>query len=105
MTREIRLYENSVKRKNQIVHGVHYGQKTRAKKSQGIEKRNGGIIQNVIAVAKGVCAVYERAVYAKRQFSDRFVYVSEVLADKTAREGLFGEDIGKGYNGTDVDYI
>lgn len=105
MTREIRLYENSNERKNPIAHGIHCGQKTKAEKSQGIEKKKGGILQNFRSVASGVYAVYERAVYAKRQFSDRFVYVSEILADRTAREGLFGEDKGKGYSGTDKDYI
>ena len=41
----------------------------------------------------------------KREIADNIMAISERLADKTAREGLFGEDRGKGYAGTDVDYI
>ena len=41
----------------------------------------------------------------KREISEKIITVAEDLADKTAREGLFGEDRGKGYAGTDVDYI
>ena len=48
---------------------------------------------------------YRKVVAIKRNVSDRYVALSEILADKTAREGLFGEDKGKGYCGTDKDYI
>ncbi|MBR3995456.1 MAG: hypothetical protein IKI97_09285 [Clostridia bacterium] len=57
-----------------------------------------------IIVSKTV-NTYRKVVAIKRDVSDKFVSFSEVLADKTAREGLFGEDRGKGYCGTDTDYI
>ena len=41
----------------------------------------------------------------KREVSAIITEVSEILADKAAREGLFGEDRNCGYCGTDVDYI
>ncbi len=54
---------------------------------------------------KSVSSAYKKAVKAKRDISDSFVNLTEVLADKTAREGLFGEDRGRSYCGTDTDYI
>lgn len=54
---------------------------------------------------KGALTAYTKAVKAKRDISDSFVALTEALADKTAREGLFGEDRGKNYCGTDTDYI
>lgn len=41
----------------------------------------------------------------KREMSAIITEASEIFADKTAREGLFGEDRNSGYCGTDVDYI
>lgn len=104
MTREIRLYEHSAERKLSKTHGIKNREKIRVQSSDSA-KRNGGLLEKLSAVASSVYAVYKRAADAKRQFSARFVYVSEMLADKTAREGLFGEDSGKGYKGTDIDYI
>lgn len=52
-----------------------------------------------------LCALPDRAARAKREISDVIVEASEILADRTARKGLFGEDSGLGYCGTDVDYI
>ncbi len=56
--------------------------------------------------------VVSTAIYAlgkaselKKEVSKIVVEVSEALAHKTAREGLFGEDKGKGYCGTNVEYI
>ena len=49
--------------------------------------------------------LYISAKSFKREISAIITEASEILADKTAREGLFGEDRGCGYCGTDVDYI
>ncbi len=49
--------------------------------------------------------LYLKASSAKKEISSVIVEASEVLADRTARKGLFGEDKGCNYCGTDVDYI
>lgn len=59
------------------------------------------------ALAAVCTAMYtlKRAAELKKEISGVVVEISEALADKTAREGLFGEDKGMGYCGTDVEYI
>lgn len=60
------------------------------------------------AALAAVCtAMYtlRKAAELKKEISGVVVEMSEALADKTAREGLFGEDRGVGYCGTDVEYI
>ena len=52
-----------------------------------------------------LCALPDRITRAKREISDVIVEASEILADRTARKGLFGEDSDSNYCGTDVDYI
>ncbi len=47
----------------------------------------------------------DRLYFKKKQLCDRVRDASEVMADKIAREGLFGEDRGCGYCGTEVEYI
>ena len=62
-------------------------------------------VSNKRSFAELAASVFTRVCKAKRELSDRFVAMTEVLADKTAREGLFGEDKNKNYCGTDTDYI
>ena len=56
-------------------------------------------------VLENVSKLYTSAVRKKRMISEGFVALTEALADKTAREGLFGEDKDKNYCGTSVGYI
>ncbi len=56
------------------------------------------------AICTAILAL-RKASELKKEVSAIVVEVSESLADKTAREGLFGEDKDKGYSGTDVEYI
>lgn len=89
MTREIRVNEKNVHERG-----------TSAHMSTTSKRKNAGAV-----ILTKLSALYAGAVRTKRGFSDRFVALSEVLADRTAREGLFGEDRGKNYAGTDRDYI
>lgn len=91
MTREIRVYEKAF---GTEVQGTYKNAKTSKKESKGL-----------YAFVKNVSVIYSNAVKAKREISESFVALTQVLADKTAREGLFGEDKDKNYCGTNVDYI
>ncbi len=71
-------------------------------------KRNAGSLspevmcKNVFSSLKNL---YHKASSAKKEISSVIVEASEILADRTARKGLFGEDSDSNYCGTDVDYI
>ncbi len=86
MTREIKAYEKAFAKEVST-------------------KRNTVRKSRLSVLAKKAAVFCTKAAEAKRTISDGFVLWTETLADKTAREGLFGEDKGKGYCGTDVDYI
>lgn len=98
MTREIRENTKNVQNRNT---GVLNCKETSS-------NRNGNI-NNVSSVVrktiKNTVKIYKAAVQAKRCVAGCITGFTEALADKVAREGLFGEDKGKGYCGTDVDYI
>ena len=96
MTREFTSYEKSFRREA-TAKGKAEGE--RRADNMRTEKKSRH------AFAEKAAAFFGRLADAKRTVSERFVTATQVLADKTAREGLFGEDRGKGYCGTDVDYI
>ena len=97
MTREIRVYEETFQTE---ATGTYKRTKTAAER-----RRAKGENRGFSAFVKTVSVMYSNAVKAKREISETFVTLTEVLADKTTREGLFGEDRGRNYCGTDVDYI
>ena len=66
-------------------------------------RRGAGIFDR--ARGEGVKSTILRLVAMKNDLVRAATAMSEILADKTAREGLFGEDRGLGYCGTDVDFI
>ncbi len=96
MTRDFRVYERDYQRGMTSAHTARRNPEC----TKHIEKKNG-----ISEFFKKAASVYNGAVRIKRRISDGFVELTEVLADKTAREGLFGEDKDKNYCGTSVDYI
>ena len=90
MTREIRVCERVFQREATSAHIT--------------ASAHGKNAVNTSVLAK-ICKAYKTCVRVKKDISDAFVSMTEELADKTAREGLFGEDRGKNYLGTSVDYI
>lgn len=94
MTREIRVNEKAFQREATSAHTVRHANTFPGKSA----KRSPSLLQKV-------CTAYAKAVRVKREVSEAFVAITEALADKTAREGLFGEDKDKNYCGTSVDYV
>ena len=91
MTREIRVNERAVI--------------TRRAGTSDIRARSTAPARKKSTAVGRLTHFFREAVRIKRAISDIITTVMEDLADKTAREGLFGEDRGKGYAGTDVDYV
>ena len=97
MTREFSTFGKSFESARASAH-KHTAQK--ANKGKNVVSKKG-----ISSFFGNMASVYSKAVKTKRAISSSFVSFTEVLADKTAREGLFGEDRGKNYCGTDTDYI
>jgi len=98
MTRNIGAYERSIKASAACAHAKA------STKQASIEKRSSAVPSGIAGFICGVSEVFAKAAKIKKGISESFVSLTEALADKTAREGLFGEDRDKGYVGTDVDY-
>lgn len=100
MTREIGTHEREKRTRNANTGSIVC---RTAPAAQG-RKTNTRSKNVTIPFAKAV-SFYRKAVRLENEIYNTFFGFFEALADKTAREGLFGEDRGKGYAGTDVDYI